>query len=234
MIGRASPRARELIGGARSRIPSGMEIARHDRRAAPRMLILLAAGIAGAAAAAMVLLDAPVARLIGRYELLALWDRVLLVLDTATGLEAFSHLSSIALVLGMLITVAVPRWRGQAPVWMWIAATHLLSRLATLELKVATGRLRPGAWLANGGTTWFRDGLSFPSGHVAIYASLLVPLAVAGPRARPLLAIVVFSMAARIGVNAHFVSDTLGAVALVLVISWATSWVIRPLAPRAR
>lgn len=212
-------------------MPSRMEIARHDRRAAPPLLLVVATALAGAAALAMVLVDGPVARLVGRYEPLALWDRVLLVLDTATGLEAFSHMSSIALVLGMVITLVVPRWRGQAPVWMWIAATHLLSRVATLELKLATDRLRPGAWLANGGASFFRDGLSFPSGHVAIYASLIVPLAVAVPRARPLLAIVAFSMAARIGVNAHFVSDTLAALALVLVVSWATGWVIRPLPP---
>ncbi len=215
-------------------MPWRMEIARHDRRAAPRTLLLLAAALAGAAALAMVLIDGPVARRVGLHEPLALWDRVLLVLDTATGLEAFSHLTSIALVLGMVIAVAVPRWRGQAPVWMWIAATHLLSRVATLELKLATERLRPGAWLAKGGASFFRDGLSFPSGHVAIYASLIVPLAVAVPRARPLLAVVAFSMAARVGVNAHFVSDTFAALALVLVVSWATSWAIRPLPPAHR
>ena len=145
----------------------------------------------------------------------------------------FRWAAGIVLVAGMLVTVAVPRWRGAAPAWMLIAATHLVSRIATLEVKLATARLRPGEWQAVGGDTFLREGgVSFPSGHVTLFASIVIPLAVVAPRTRPLLALVAFAMLARLAVNAHFVSDVLGAIALVCVVTWGCGWVIRPLPRR--
>lgn len=210
-----------------------MELARNGRLPAPRAVLIAAAISALVTGLCILVLDQPVARWLASYEALAFWDRGLDLLEWGLGLPLFRWAAGIVLVLGMIVTVAVPRWRGQAPAWMLIAATHLLSRIATLEVKLATERLRPGEWLARGGDTFLRDGgVSFPSGHVTLFASIVIPLAVVAPRTRPLLAIALYAMLARLAVNAHFVSDTIGAIALVCAVTWACAWVIRPL-PRA-
>ena len=106
-----------------------------------------------------------------------------------------------------------------------------LARIAMVELKYATERLRPYEWLKRGGATFFRDdsGLSFPSGHVVSFASVAIPLAVLFPRARVvLLAVVAYVVAARVVANAHWVSDTLAGISLVCVVTWACGWTIRP------
>lgn len=207
-----------------------MEIARVDRLPAPRSLLIVATASAAITLLCILVLDQPVARWLAGYEPLGFWDRGIEALEWAIGLPVFKWLAGIVLVGGMIITVVVPRWRGQAPAWMLIAATHVLSRIATLEVKLATARLRPGEWLAQGGDTFLREGgVSFPSGHVALFASLVIPLAVVAPRTRPLLAIAAYAMLARLAVNAHFVSDVIGAIALVCVVTWVCGWVIRPL-----
>jgi membrane-associated phospholipid phosphatase len=72
-------------------------------------------------------------------------------------------------------------------------------------------------------------GVSFPSGHVVLFASVLVPLAVVAPRTRPLLLIVGYAMLARVVVHAHFASDVIAALTLVTLVAWACGWAIRPL-----
>ncbi len=133
----------------------------------------------------------------------------------------------------MIACVVTPRWRVHAPAWMFAASVHLLARFLTVHLKTATGRLRPVQWLHAPGATFGRGGISFPSGHVALFGSLAAILAVLYPRLRlPMALVVVFVAAARVAVDAHFVSDTLGAVALVALIVWACGIAIRPLRPR--
>jgi hypothetical protein len=112
----------------------------------------------------------------------------------------------------MLVTVSVKRLRVHAPAWMFVTGVHLVSRLTTNWFKDATGRLRPAEWLKQrtDETFGWEGGISFPSGHVVLFASLVIPLAVLYPRLRPLLAIAVFAALARIAVNAHFVSDAIG------------------------
>ncbi len=178
---------------------------------------------------AIVLIDQPLARWIWQYEPAGFWNRGIDILEWVIALPVFSWISGLVLVLGMLVTALVPRWRGQTPVWMLVAATHIISRYVTLQLKLGTERLRPTEWFVQGGDTFGRDGgVSFPSGHVAIFASIVIPLVVAGPRLRPLLAIVGFVMAARVAVSAHFLSDVTGAVTLVALIAYVLSWPIRP------
>ena len=86
------------------------------------------------------------------------------------------------------------------------------------------------------GTFWFwRDGWSFPSGHVMLFASIVIPLVVVYPRTRPLLAIVAFVALARVAVNAHFVSDVFGGVALTAAITWLCArWLRRALPSQIR
>ena len=210
-----------------------MEAPRRARLAAsswaPRWLPGLAAATTILAALSIALLDQPVARWLAGFEPLALWDRGLDGLEWLLLLPAFKLASAMVLVLGMVVAVAVPRWRNQAPVWMYLAGVHVISRFMMIHLKDATGRLRPTEWLRRGGATFWRDdGISFPSGHVVLFASIVIPVIVIWPRTRPLIVIVGFVMLARLAANAHFVSDVIAGVSLVTVVAWALGCVLRP------
>lgn len=211
----------------------------------------LKTGVAFAAltALAIAFLDAPVARWLAQWEPSPYWGKLLTALEwpAALSLEKRVYLIgpdflgplelnatrwAYALGLGAiaLVALAVPRWRGAARAWCFVALAHLLSRLAMVELKEGTERLRPSEWLAaGGGPTFFReDGLSFPSGHVTYFLSLLLPLAIVAPRlGRPLLVVVALVAACRVAENAHFLSDVTGAVALVCTICFALAALLR-------
>lgn len=161
-------------------------------------------------------IDEPLARWLGAYEPWPFWDRGIAVLEYAAGIEPWKWTTVVVLGLGFAACRARPVWRAQAPAWLYIGGTYLLDRNLMLWIKFLTGRLRPTEWLARGGPSWLRhDAWSFPSGHVVLIAGLVVPLARVAPRVGgPLLALVAFAMIARIAVGAHFLSDTLGAVAL--------------------
>jgi membrane-associated phospholipid phosphatase len=150
-------------------------------------------------------------------------------------------LSGVVLVLGMIVTSAVPRLRGMAPAFTWISAVHILSRYLTGEIKDATGRLRPFQWLAKGGgdveTFGWIKAHSFPSGHVSLFASIAIPLAVLAWRRYPKLALALlvpaaFPMVARVVQGAHYVSDVTASITLVCLIAWLTGWLVRPLSSR--
>ncbi|HLL23864.1 MAG TPA: phosphatase PAP2 family protein [Kofleriaceae bacterium] len=180
-------------------------------------------------AVCMLAVDKPVARVLGGYEPSAVWDNGIALLEWTLGLPVLRLFSSLALVVGMLVVMTVPRLRGWAPAWIVVAGTHVVCRFLTVHIKDATGRLRPAEWLAQGGEgTFFREGIAFPSGHVALFASILVPLAILAPRTRPLLLVVVFVSLARIAVNAHFVSDALGSITLAALVAWLLARAVRP------
>ncbi len=217
-----------------------MEVLRGDRLPAPRALLVAAASSAAITGFAMLTLDRPLARLLSGYQALELWNTGLDALEWTIGLPIFSWISGIVLVLGMIVTSAVPRLRGQAPAWTWIAAVHILTRMATLELKLATGRLRPYEWLAKGGDIesfgWV-NAYSFPSGHVTLFASIAIPLAIVVRQRSPWLGAAVlvpaiFPVIARVVQNAHFVSDVAGSLTLVCLLAWLTGWLVRPLRSR--
>ena len=201
-----------------------------ERRPASHALLVVAAASAALTALCIVAIDRPVARALAAYEPSALWERAVEVLEWTLALPVWRFASSVGLVVGMLVVMSVPRWRQYAPAWIVVAGTHVISRFATGELKDATGRVRPPQWLAEGGggETFWRDGAAFPSGHVALFASIVIPLAVVAPRTRPLLVIAAFMMAARVAVNAHWVSDTLGAITLVALVTWVLALAVRP------
>jgi membrane-associated phospholipid phosphatase len=134
-------------------------------------------------------------------------------------------------VAGLLAMMLVPRWRVHAPAWMLVAGVHLVSRLTVNWIKDGTGRLRPSQWVTSPYDETFGhdQGISFPSGHVVLFASLVIPLVVVVPRLRwPALVVVVLISAGRIGVNAHFISDALGAITLVALWTWAVATLARP------
>ena len=201
-------------------------------------MLRIAAATALLTAACIAFVDERFARLLATRETYpAIWNRGIGWLEYAIGIEPWKWLGVIVLVAGSLGSLLVPRMRSQAPAWLLVTLTHLLARNLTTWIKFGTARLRPSEWLARGGDAWFRDGgFSFPSGHVVLFSSLLIPLAVVYPRTRPLLAIVAFAMVARVAVNAHFLSDALGAIALVLFVTWlvrrALPSQIRPPSPK--
>lgn len=176
-------------------------------------------------------IDRPVARWIAPWEPSPIWDRGVELAEWMIGLPLWRFGATAVVIGGMVAAVLVPRWRGAAHTWMLIAGTHVFARFAMITLKDATGRLRPSEW--DGGATFGRDGLSFPSGHVVLFASLIVPIVMRWPRARGLLAIVAFVMAARVAVGAHFVSDVVAGLLLVVLIAAALQALLTRTAARA-
>ena len=210
------------------------EIPYAARRPAPTWVLWLGLATAALAAVAVVTIDEPIARAIHPYKALPIWDGGITVLEWTIGFPLWGWLSTAVVMVGMVLAVAVPRWRGAAPAWTYVAATHLLTKIAMGLAKDGFGRWRPHQWFAKhavDGTFW-RGASSFPSGHVVLFASLAIPLAVLFPRARWLAIPILFVMLARIAVEAHFVSDTLGGVALVAISAWLLGLAIRPLPPR--
>jgi membrane-associated phospholipid phosphatase len=194
----------------------------------PRSSLYLAAITAVLSAICIALIDQPLARVLGEYEQAGFWNKAIEMLEWTLGLPFFKLFSSVVLVAGLVVVLGVARWRPHAHAWMIVAGTHVSCRFLTPRIKDVTGRLRPSEWLKKGGDTFWRDGgIAFPSGHVVLFASILIPLAIVAPKTRPLLAIVAFVMLARILVNAHYVSDTLAALTLVALVAWLLSELLR-------
>ena len=193
----------------------------------PRLDVRVLAAIAIASAAltalSIVTIDRPIARVLAQYEPAAFWNRGTDIVEYVLGLPLWLFASPVLLVAGMLVVMIVPRWRHHARTWIVVAGTHVVCRFVTVKIKDATGRLRPKEWLAreHDETFGWEDGIAFPSGHVTLFASVFVPLAILVPRARPLLAIPLFICIARVAVNAHWISDVLGGIALVAIVAWA-------------
>lgn len=200
----------------------------------PPWVLALAAATGALTVLCILVLDQPLARVLAPYQPPAFWNAGVDVLEWAILFPLWRYALPVALVVGMLATVGVERWRIHAPMWMFVAGVHLGSRLTVNWFKDATARLRPHQWLKTGTDETFgwEKGISFPSGHVVLFASIALPLAVLFPRSRPVLAIaavvVVFISAARIGVNEHFLSDTLGAITLVALWMLLVGSAVRP------
>lgn len=185
-----------------------------------RRLLGIALVAAAATVIAILLLDAPVARALGGGASKTAFARaladVLEVLDRVTLMTwPKKEQLAIALILGGAVAWW---WRprvGQA--LLLIGLTHAVSRTLGGHLKPLTGRLRPSEALASGHVddSFFRDGLAFPSGHVAHYAALAFAVAYLWPRLTvPALAVLALVITARVAANAHFVSDVTGSIAL--------------------
>lgn len=180
----------------------------------------------------MLLVDRPLARAIGSYEPLPIWNVGIEILEWITLFPIWRMALPVALAVGMLACVVVPRWRVHAHAWMFVAGTHLATRLATIHLKDATDRIRPHAWLARtegADATFGMGGHAFPSGHGTLFASVAIPLAVLYPRLRaPMLAVTAFVVIARVGVNDHWASDVLASLTLVVAAASLLGWLVRP------
>ena len=106
------------------------------------------------------------------------------------------------------------------------------SGIAVNVLKPIFGRARPRMWFSEDptfGFDWFRFGSdfgSFPSGHSATGISVAIALGLIWPKWRWGFWIVGGSIClSRVGVNAHYLSDTLfGGVLAVVVMEFVTRW----------
>ena len=178
-------------------------------------------------------IDEPFARWIATRETYPrFWNEVIHYLEYPLGIEPYKWTGIWILVGGWVLALAITPLRPAAFAFLLVASTHVLDRNLTFWMKFGLGRLRPSQWLAKGGDTWFRDGgYSFPSGHVTLFASIVIPLAVVYPRTRPLLVVVAFAMCARVAVNAHFVSDVLAGLALTALVTWLCVVVLRRALP---
>jgi membrane-associated phospholipid phosphatase len=157
------------------------------------------------------------------------------VLEYFIGITPWTLGAPVVLCAGVLATLLVARWRHHARAWMYITIVYLLARNLMGWGKTLTGRLRPHQWLHTGGDTFghIGQGASFPSGHVVVFAGILIPLAVLVPRTRPLLLVIPFIMLARIAVLAHFVSDVFAGLALTALVAWACLPLLEPVSPPA-
>ncbi len=206
---------------------------RADRKAPSIKLLYAAVGVAIATVSVM-LVEPALARMISRYEPSKVWDSILDVLEWLTLLPPHTLLMPFALVAAMLATVFIKPLRHLAPAMMTIAFVHLGSRLVTNWIKDATGRFRPFQVIDKGldGSFGYEGGVAFPSGHVALFASLAVPILYVFPKTRiaaiPMLLVVAYVAVARIAINAHWISDTLGSISLVLLMTWVACLVTRP------
>jgi len=213
-----------------------MEAAWSTRKPATRSLLVIAAAFGALTIAGVLWLDAPIAGWIESSETSSVWNSIIPGLEWAMLLPLHPLALPIALVVGMLATAGVKRWRGAAPAWMLVTGVQLISRLSTNWIKDATGRIRPSQWLnyGAGATFGWEGGVSFPSGHVALFAGILVPLAIVAPRrwrtaaAVFAIAIVGFVSAARVAVDAHWLSDTTGAISLVALWTYLLGLAVRP------
>ncbi len=147
------------------------------------------------------------------------------LLDTLTGYR-FSGIGDLLLGgclagVGLLWTFS-RRSNATARALIFTGLVQLATIATTSHLKGLFGRLRPYQLIERGdwNQIWFAGGTSFPSGHVAFFWGLFLPLAYLYPRYRvPLLVIPVFIAFARIVENVHFLSDVLGSIALAALIT---------------
>lgn len=177
-------------------------------------------GLSIATVIAIAWIDQPLARWLATVEPPSSASVAVQILEYAALVEPWKWAWHIALVAAPLLALrfAPAHFRRVA----FVSLVALLSRFLMGWLKSGTGRLRPLEWLHDGGdATFFRHGISFPSGHVVLFAGLAVPIAIAYPRMRPLLGVVPIAMVARLAVDAHFLSDVLGGLLLVIACCYA-------------
>jgi membrane-associated phospholipid phosphatase len=194
-----------------------------------RWLLWLAAGSVVACVVSLVAIDHPLAAWVRQHDTHpSSWNFALAFFEYATGIEPWRWTGTIVLAIGALVTWYTPRWHRFAKTWLFVALSHFISVNLMMWCKHFTGRLRPHEW--HYGAVWRQHGGSFPSGHVVLIGSLIIPLAIVYPRARtPVLIFLAFVCCARIAVSAHWASDVFGGIALVTIVTWVCAALVHPL-----
>ncbi|MBX0291986.1 phosphatase PAP2 family protein [Hymenobacter sp. HSC-4F20] len=139
----------------------------------------------------------------------------------------------------LLVLFGVARFRRwpHCTIWVVVLLTMVGSEGVANLLKLYFNRPRPLAivtYQAPNADFWQPVGRfdAFPSGHTAWAAGLLLPLALRFPKARPwLLACIGLVGMARVGLEAHWLSDVVASVCLALVLTCGVelaTWWLRP------
>jgi membrane-associated phospholipid phosphatase len=200
---------------------------RRMRRALPWIALALLV----ATLLAIALVDEPLARYLDEHgnAWRPTWSAGLHVVEVATGLDVWKWLAGATLLALGCVAFAIPRFRAAAALWWFAGLAHLLSRILGNELKTLFGRLRPSQWVGAEGPTFFVDGgIALPSGHVAHFLGLVLPLAVVKPRLGvPLLVIPILVGWARVATNAHFLGDVLAGAAWTTFVTWLCAIALR-------
>lgn len=189
----------------------------------PRALAIFALGAAVLCLLGVFVLDRPIAegvRAMG-WEHAWLFRRPLEILDIVSGILWFRYAAALAFA-AMAVVLWLTRRRQIAAALAFAAGVQATCIVALGNAKPVFGRLRPFQLLESGGWdhAWFAGGTSFPSGHLAFYAGLCVPLAAAFPRLRwPLFALVAYVALARIFDAAHFLGDVTASIAFAAVLA---------------
>ena len=197
-----------------------------------KRLWLAAALFALLAAGGLIGLDGTIARATAGGAAGSLWDHGTRWLDLLT----LKHVSNFLLGAVLLVVAGgLLAFARTSPIgWplLYLALVQAVSTVAADLSKPPFGRLRPFEAAAGGGAdTWFAGANSFPSGHVAFYAGLFLPLIVLLPRWALLWMLPpLFVAAARVLENDHYLSD----VAISFALAAALAAALAPLARKGR
>jgi membrane-associated phospholipid phosphatase len=187
---------------------------------APRWLWLLSLAFLVLAFSGLLGLDALLARSLDRSPSL---DRVVQILEVLSLKSVSEFLLPSMLLLGGGLLWLLGR-TPQARALIYIGFVPLIAYFTSDLSKPLFGRLRPFEAMDRGlADSWFASGNSFPSGHTAFFAGLIVPIVVVHRGAWPLLTIPLLVAAQRVLAADHYLSDVslsfalaLGAAALLL------------------
>ena len=150
------------------------------------------------------------------------WDPIIYWLEVLTLKEISNFgLGFLLLVTGGLLLL--PRsMRSIGWTLVYVGAVQFASTVIVDLSKPQMGRLRPFEAQANSGGAdiWFVGANSFPSGHVAFFAGLFLPLMMLAPRLALLLALPpAFVAATRVMDHDHYVSDVTASLALAAALT---------------
>jgi membrane-associated phospholipid phosphatase len=186
-------------------------------------LLMTAAGLLGA--------DAALARTnLASSGVERVWGQGVALLDLAAGKEITNFLLGAVLIIAGLVFFGLKRRPPWPRALLFVGTVQLLCTAIADFAKPPFGRLRPFQAMAGGqgSDRWFMgpDFGSFPSGHVAFYAGLALPLALLFPRWRaPLLAVPLLVGGERVVSHDHYVSDV-GAAFLLAGLVTALLWAL--------
>lgn len=148
---------------------------------------------------------------------------IISVIEIGFGFTISKYLYGFALLLaGFIMRAADKNWR-RANLFFFVAATHIISRLTAGVLKNVFHRSRPFEYLENKEVADFftEAGSAFPSGHVAHFFGLFLPLVFLFPKYTWLwLLLPFFVLIQRVVANDHYPGDTVASVLIAYLSTW--------------
>jgi membrane-associated phospholipid phosphatase len=145
-------------------------------------------------------------------------------LEWITAFNVSKYLLGGLLLLAGVVLYLFPLTRGISGYFFFIGSTHLVSRLVAGTLKNVFLRSRPNEFIENNEVRDFfvEGGSSFPSGHVAHFFSLFIPLLFIISRGRFWIILIPSIVAIqRVLSNDHYLSDVLAGILIAYLFSLA-------------